>query len=195
MMIVTHHWRRLISVFLVLACIVSIQMVAFADVPDDDLMYSDDSVVLYSKTGEIAASSFVWSVSTVTSSGYIIRTYAPKTISRTGNYRLIGSGVDSACYWTGSWFYATLPTIPAESGVPTAEEIAAAVSGLVIVLDSPVTTDSVTEPITSDIAVSALTKPFNDYSLSEFFLLCMVVLLFSVIVLFLSFSARRSHWK
>lgn len=182
--------RRVISVFLVLVCIVFIQMVAFADVPADD-------VVLYSETGEIAASSFVWSVSTVTSSGYIIRTYAPKTISRTGNYRLIGSGVDSACYWTGSWFYATLPTIPSvDPGAPTAEDIAAVVSGLVIVLDSPVTTDSVTEPITSDdIAAPALTKPFNDYSLSEFFLLCMVVLLFSVIVLFLSLSVRRSHWK
>lgn len=194
MMIVTHRrsaaaadqLSRLLKLSIIfLACIVSIPMVVSAE----------DDVILY-ESGEIAASSFVWSVSTVTSSGYIIRTYAPKTISRTGNYRLIGSGVDSACYWTGSWFYATLPTIPSvDLGAPTAEEIAAAVSGLVIVLDSPVTTDSVTEPITSDIAASALTKPFNDYSLSEFFLLCMVVFLFSVIVLFLSLSVRRSHWK
>ena len=60
--------RRVISVFLVLVCIVFIQMVAFADVP------ADDSVVLYSETGEIAASRFFWYVSNFSSIGFNIRT-------------------------------------------------------------------------------------------------------------------------
>lgn len=143
----------LLLLFLVL-CISAFSSHAWADVQDEGAVSDSPELFSAAYPSEVPARSLVWSFASRDSESYIIRTYAPKTISRTESYFLVGSNSlngRSACYWIGSWFYARLSLdIPvADAMAPTSEEIASAVSGLMVVMDSAEPTGPVnpTEPI------------------------------------------------
>lgn len=139
--------------FLVL-CISAFNIHAWADTPDDGTVSDSPELFSAAYPAEVPASSLVWSFASKDSDSYVIRAYAPKTISRTDSYSLVGAnalGGRSSCYWTGSWFYArlSLDVSFADVSAPTAEEIAAAVADLTVVMDvTPTDPILPTEPVT-----------------------------------------------
>lgn len=139
--------------FLVL-CISAFNIHAWGDTPEDGVLTDDIQLFADGYLTEVPADSLVWSFVSKGSDAYLIRAYAPKAISRTDSYFLVGANAlngRSSCYWTGSWFYArlSLDVSFADVSAPTAEEIAAAVADLTVVMDvTPTDPILPTEPVT-----------------------------------------------